>query len=158
MSYLEYEPTADTQEPTTSCTHNNTQNTTKNIKQHHHGPPKPPASSSSNFTGECNPHTSRNQSRSLQHGNVTFIDKTNCSVILFTIILQAAAWCACGKKVRFISYYSSFFCATASEQCALISAIRQYFICQYPTSNSHVSAWFWTGEGAPLSLCFQEER
>jgi len=116
MSYLEYKPTADTQEPTTSCTHNNTQHTTKNIKHHHHGPPKPPASSGSNFIGECDRHTLHNLSRSLQHGNVTFINKTNCSVILFTIILQAAAWRACLQKVSFISYYSCFFGAPASKQ------------------------------------------
>ncbi len=121
MSYLEYEPTADTQEPTTSCTHNNTQHTTKNLKHRHHGPPKPPASSGSNFIGECNRRTSHNLSRSLQHGNVTFINKTNCSVIIFTIILQAMARRACGQKVSFICYYLCFFCATASEQCALTS-------------------------------------
>jgi hypothetical protein len=90
MSYLEYEPTADTQEPIVSHTHNNTQHTTKNIKHHYHLPPKPPASSGSNFTGECNHRMSRNQSRSLQHGNVTFINKTNCSVILFTIIFTGS--------------------------------------------------------------------
>jgi hypothetical protein len=78
--------------------------------------PKLPASSGSNFTGECNRRTSRNQSRSLQHGDVTFINKTNCSVILFTIILQAVAWRARRQKVSFICYYSCFFCATASEQ------------------------------------------
>jgi hypothetical protein len=135
-----YEPTADTQEPTASCTHNNTQHTTKNTKHRHHGTPQLPASSGSYFTGECNHRTLRDQSRSLQHGDVTFIDKTNCSVILFTIILQAVARRARGQKVSFISYYLCFFCATASEQHALTSAICRYFICQYPTSNSHVSA------------------
>jgi hypothetical protein len=140
MSYLEYEPMADTQEPTASRTHNNTQHTTKNINHHHHGPPKLPASSGSNFTGECNRHTSCDRSGSLQHGDVTFINKTNCSIIIFTIILQAAARHARGQKVSFISYYLCFFCATASEQHALTSAIRRYFICRYPTSNSPVSA------------------
>jgi hypothetical protein len=104
MLYLEYGPKADTQEPTASCTHNNTQHTTKNIKNGHHGPPKLPASSVSNFTGECNWLMSRDQSQSLQHGDVTFIDKTNCSVILFNIILQAAAWRTCGQKVSFICW------------------------------------------------------
>jgi hypothetical protein len=154
MLYLEYEPTADTQEPTASCTHNNTQHTTKNTKHHNHGPPKPPASSSSNFTGECNCRMLRNRSWSLQHDDVTFIEKNNCSVILFTIILQAAARRTCGQKVSFISYYLCFFCATASEQCALTSAIQQYFICQYPTSNSHVSAWFWTRGGGAIVTMF----
>ncbi len=87
------------------------QHTTHNIKHKTPSPwsPKLPASSGSNFTGECNCRTSRNRSQSLQHGNVTFIDKTNCSVILFTIILQAASWHTCGKKVSFICYYSCFF-------------------------------------------------
>jgi hypothetical protein len=126
--------------PLAHTTTHNTQHTTKNIKHNHYGPPKFPASSGSKFTGECDPRTSRNQSRSLQHGDVTFIDRTNCSVILFTIILQAAAWRTHGQKVSFISYYSCFLCATASEQHALTSAIWQYFICRYPTCNSHVSA------------------
>ncbi len=154
MSYLEYEPTADTQEPTASSTHNNTQHTTKDIKHHHHGPPKLPASSGSNFTGECDCRTSRDRSRSLQHDDVTFIDETNCSVNLCAIILQAAARHARGQKVSFISYYSFFFCATASEQRALTSAIRLYFICRYPTSNSHVSAWFWTRGGGAIVTMF----
>ncbi len=93
-----YEPTADTQEPTASHTQNSTQ---KNWKHRHHVPPKPLASSGSNFTGECNRCTSRNRYWSPQYGNVTFIDKTNCSVILFTIILQATAWRARGQKVSF---------------------------------------------------------
>jgi hypothetical protein len=112
MSYLEYEPTADTQKnqpPLAHKTTHNTQHTTKNMKHRHHGPPKPPASSGSNYTGECNCRTLHNQSQSLQHGNVTFINKTNYSVILFTIILQAAAWRTRGQKVSFISYYSCFF-------------------------------------------------
>ncbi len=154
MSYLEYEPTADTQEPTTSSTHNNTEHTTKNIKHHHHGAPKPPASSGSNFTGGCDHRMLCNRSWSLQHGNVTFIDKTNRSVVLFTIILQAAARRIRGQKVSFISYYLCFFCATASEQCSLTSAIQKYFICQYPTSNSNVSAWFWTKGGGTIVTMF----
>jgi hypothetical protein len=82
--------TADTQEPTASCTHNNTQHTTQiNIKHHHHGPLKPPASRGSNFIGECNHRTLHNRSRSLQHGDVLFIDDTNFSFIYLTIILCA---------------------------------------------------------------------
>jgi hypothetical protein len=82
----------------------------------------------------------RDRSQSSQHGNITYIDKTYCSVILFTIILQAVAWRARGQKVSLISYYLCFFGATASEQRALTSAIRQYFTCRYPTSTSHISA------------------
>ncbi len=140
MSYLEYEPTADTQENQPPLAHTTTHNTQQKHKTPSPWPPKLPASSGSNFTGECDHRTSRNRSQSLQHGDVTFIDKTNCSVISFIIILQAAAWCTCGQKVSFISYYSCVFCATASEQCVLTSAIPRYFICRYPTSNSHVSA------------------
>ena len=152
MSYSKYEPMADTQENQlpASCTHNNTQHTTKNIKHHHHGPPKLPASNGSVFTGEYNCRTLCNQSRSSQHGNITYIDKTYCSVILFTIILQAVAWRARGQKVSLISYYSCFFGATASEQRALTSAIRQYCICRYPTSTSNISAWFWTRGGVTM--------
>ncbi len=132
------------------------QHTTHNIKHkyHHHGPPKLPASSGSNFTGECNPRTSRDWSQSSQHGNVTFIDKTNCSVILFTIILQAAARRVRRQKVSFICYFLCVFCATASEQHTLTSAIRWYFICQYTTSNSHVSAWFWMRGGGTIVTMF----
>jgi hypothetical protein len=101
MTCRTYEPTVDTQEPTASCTHNNTQHTTENIKHRHHDPPKTPASSGSNFTGECDCCTLRDQSQSSQHDNATYIDKTNCSVILFTIILQVAAQHACRQKVTF---------------------------------------------------------
>ncbi len=132
------------------------QHTTHNIKHkhHHHGPPKLPASSGSNFTGECNCRTSCNWSRSSQQGDVIFIDKTNCSVILFTIILQDAAWRAHGQKVSFICYYLCFFCTTASKQHTLTSAIRRYFICRYTTSNSHVSAWFWSMGGGTIVTMF----
>jgi hypothetical protein len=153
MLYLEYEPVAETQEPTTSCTHNNTQHTTKNIKHHHHGPPKLPASSGSNFTGECDRRTLHDLSRSLQHGNVTFINITNCSDILLTIILQAMAWCACRQKVSFICYYSCFF-AQLHQNNAHYPPIWGYFICRYPTSNSHVSVWFWTRGGDAIVTMF----
>ncbi len=124
-----------------TTTHNN------NKKHCHRGPPKLPASNGSNFTGEYKCHTLRNRSWSLQHGDITYNDKTYCSVMLFTIILQAVTWCTCGQQVSFISYYSWFFGATASEQRALTSAIRQYFICQYLTNTSHISAWFWMRGG-----------
>ncbi len=64
-------------------------------KHRHHGPPNPLAPDGSNFTGECN------QSRSLRSGDVTFIDETNKSFILLTIILCAAAQHARGQKVSF---------------------------------------------------------
>ncbi len=111
-----------------------------NKKHPHHGPPKPPASDGSNFTGDYNYCTLHDRSQSSQHGDITSIDKTYCSVTLFPIILQAVAWHARGQKVSLISYYSCFFGATASEQRALTSAIQQYCTCQYPTSTSHISA------------------
>jgi hypothetical protein len=53
----------------------------KNIKHRLHVPPKPQASSGSNFTGECDRRTLRDQSQSLQHGDVLFIDDTIFSFI-----------------------------------------------------------------------------
>ena len=79
-----------TQQPKHTHAHT-THKTENNILHHHHGPPKAPASNGSNFTDECNHHTSRNQSRSLQHGDVLFVDDTNFSFINLTIILCAAA-------------------------------------------------------------------
>ncbi len=149
---------ADTQEPTASCTHNNTQYTSKkNIKHRHHGPPKPPASSGSNFTGECNCRTSRDWSQSLQHGDVLFIGDTNFSFIYLTIILCAVAQRAHWLKVSFYRYISCFFSAAASKRRALTPAIRQYLIWRCRRRTHLVSAWFRTGGGgAPLSRWFQE--
>ncbi len=140
--------------------HTTTHNTQQQ-KIHKTQPPCPPclpASSGSNFIGEYYCCMSDDRYWSPQQGGVTFIDVTICSVMLFTVILQAAAWRACGQKVSFMSYYLCLFCATALEQGALTSAIRRYFICWYPASTSHVSAWFRTRGGAPLPWCFQEER
>ncbi len=103
------EPTADTQEPTTSCAHNNTQHTTENIKHHHHGPPKLPSSSGSNFTGECDCRTLRDRSRSSQHGHVLFIDDTNFSFIYFTIILICSGSACLLTKGEFLKICLVFF-------------------------------------------------
>jgi hypothetical protein len=110
-----YEPTADTQKPTASRTHNNTQHTTKNIKHRHHGPPKLPASSGSNFTGECNCITLRNQSRSSQHGDVHFIDDTNFSFIYFTIILICSGSACSLTKGEFLKIYLVLFLCCCNE-------------------------------------------
>jgi hypothetical protein len=118
-------------------TTHNTQHTTHKKKHCYHGPPKPPASSGSNFTGECDRCTLHDQYQSPQYGDVTFINKTNCSVILFTIILQAAAWRARGQKVSFYKLLVVLFLRNCIGTTALISAIWQYFICQFPTSTSH---------------------
>ncbi len=68
-----------------------THNTHKKHKTTHHGPPKPPASRGLNLTGECDLHTLRDRSQSLQHGDVLFNDDTIFSFIYFTAILCAAA-------------------------------------------------------------------
>jgi hypothetical protein len=73
----------------------------KTTKHRHHGPHNLPASSGSNFTGECDRRTSRDRSQSSQSIDVTFINKTNKSFILFTIILCASAQRARGQKVSF---------------------------------------------------------
>ncbi len=145
------EPTTDTLEPTASFTHNNAQQQQKNTLTM-----VPPSCwlSTAPILQVSNCRTLRDQSRSSQHSDITYIDKTYCSVILFTIILQAVAWRARGQKVSLISYYSCFLGATASEQRTLTSAIWQYFICQYPTSTSHISAWFWTRGGGAIVTMF----
>ncbi len=149
-----YEPTVDTQEPTASRTHNNTQHTTKNIKHHYRGPSKSPAFSGSNFTGECNCRRSCDWSQSSQHGDVLFIDNTNFSFIYFTIILCAAAQQARWLKVSFQRYFLCFFCAAAPNQHALTPAIRQYLIWLCCPSTHLVSAWFWTGGGGTIVTMF----
>jgi hypothetical protein len=88
-------------------THNPT--SCKKIKHQHHGPHKLPAPSSSNFRGKCNPRTSHDGARSLKHGNVLFIDCTNSSVILLTILLITLDQHARGHKVSFGCDDSCFF-------------------------------------------------
>ena len=80
-------------QPTNELTASQQQHTTtqKNINHHHHGPPKPPASRGSNFTGKCNHRTPSDQSQSLQHSDVLFIDETNFSFINSTAILCETA-------------------------------------------------------------------
>jgi hypothetical protein len=66
MAHARTGPTASRNQPllehTTTKTHTHTTHKTKNNTQHHHhGPPQLPASNGSNFTGECNRRTLRNQ-------------------------------------------------------------------------------------------------
>ena len=61
----------------------------------------PPAPSGFNFRGKCDRRTSRDLSRSSRSGDVIFIDVTNKTFILFTIILCASAQRARGQKVSF---------------------------------------------------------
>ncbi len=136
-----YEPMADTQEPTASCTHNNTQHTTENIKHCHHGPPKPPAISGSNFTGECNCRMLHDLSQSSQHGNVLYIYGTNFSFIYFTIILICSGSARLLTKGEFLKIYLVLFCCAAeSKRCALTPSIRRYLIWQYSPSSHLVLA------------------
>jgi hypothetical protein len=157
-----YEPTADTKEsqlPLTHTTIHNTQHTIKNRKHHHHGPPKPPASSSSNFTGECNCSTLRNQYWSPQYGDVTFMDKTNCSVILFTIILKAAAQRTHGQKVTFYKLLLVHFLRNCIKTtCTNLSYLAIFYLPIPPRVLVMFQHDFGQGGGAPLSRYFQEER
>ena len=73
----------------------------KTTKQRHHGPPSPPAPGGSNSTGERDRPTSRDRSQSLRSSYVTFIDESNKSFILLTILLCAEARRALGQKVSF---------------------------------------------------------
>ncbi len=134
-----YEPTADTQEPTASCTHNNTQHTLENIKHHHHGPPKLPASSSSNFTGECDCCTLHDRPGSSQHGNVLFIDNTNFSFIYFTIILICSGSACLLTKGKFLKIYLVLFL------CRCIKTTRtnpSYPLIQYLAMSPEFSSCF----------------
>jgi hypothetical protein len=100
-----FEPTADTQETTASCTHNNTQNTTENIKHRHHIPPKPPASSGSNFTGECDWQSIT----IIETQQCSFIDDTNFSFIYFTIILICSSSARLLTKSEFLKIHLVLF-------------------------------------------------
>ncbi len=81
----------------------------KKIKHQHHGPHKPPAPSGSNFRGKCNHHTLHDGAQSSKHGNVLFIDCTNSSVIVLTILLITLDQCAWGHKMSFGCDDSCFF-------------------------------------------------
>jgi hypothetical protein len=134
-------------EPTASCTHNNAQHTTKNRKHRHHVSPMPPASSGSHFTGEWDHRMSHNRCWSPQYGDVTLINKTNCSVILFTIILQTATWRACGQKVSFYKLLLVLFLRNCIRTTRTNISYPVIFYLPTPTSTSHVSAWFWMRGG-----------
>ncbi len=91
-----------------AVTHN--QHNTKKIKHWHHDLPCLPASSGSNFWGECNCHTSRNQTQSAKQGDAIFLCVTNEFFILFNINLSAADRHARGLKICFFCEYLCFFC------------------------------------------------
>ena len=142
-------------EHTTTKTHTHTTHKTKNNIQHrHHGPPKPPASNGTNFTGECNCGTSRNPSRSMQHGSVLFIDNTNFSFINLTIILCAAAQRAHWLKVSFFKIHLVIFlcrCIKTTHTNPIYLAIP--YLAMSPENSSCFGRI--SDGGAPLSQCFQ---
>jgi hypothetical protein len=149
-------------EHTTIKTHTHKTHKTKNSIQHgHHEPSKLPDSNGSNFTGECNCRTLRNQSWSLQHGDVLFIDDTTCPFIYLPIILCSGSARSLTKG-EFLKIHLMIFCAAASKQRALTLSIRRYLIWQCRRRTHLVLAWFWTGGGGHhcqdvfsnlLSLC-----
>jgi hypothetical protein len=87
----------------------------KKQKHRHHDLPQPLASSSFNFIGEYDCRMLRNQSQSMQHGNVIFIDETNIFFILLTINVQVLDRRAQKLKVSYFSAYLLFFLAVASK-------------------------------------------
>ena len=90
------------------------------------------ASSGFNFTGEWDCRTSCNQSRRFQCGDVIFIDESNSSFILLTIILFALARHPRRQKVSFYANSLCFCCSNGSIQRALTQAIHRYHFFLWP--------------------------
>ncbi len=136
-------------------THNPT--SCKKIKHHYHGPHKLPASSGSNFRGKCNRRTLHDGAQSSKHGNVLFIDCTNSSVILLTILLTTLDQCAWGHKVSFGCDDLCFFhgrCieTTCTDPCYLVI----FFLPMSPKSSSCFGIISDEGGGgAPSSPCYR---
>ncbi len=126
-----------------TITHNQ-HNTTKNNKHWHHDLPRPLASCGFHFRGEYDRCMLRNQSQSMQHGDVIIIDETNIFFLLLTIILQVLDRHAHELKVSYFSAYLLFFLAVASKQCTLTMSICWYYNPCCPPSPRHVLAWFRT--------------
>ena len=84
-------------------------------KHQHHDLPQPLASSGFNFIGECDCHMVHDQSQSMQHNNVIFIDETNIFFILLTIILQVLDRHAHELKVSYFSADLLFFLSHCIE-------------------------------------------
>ncbi len=109
----------------------------KKIKHRHHGPHKLPAPSGSNFRGKCNRRMSHDGARSSKHSDVLFIDCTNSSVILLTILLITLDQRAWGHKVSCGCDDLCFFCARCIEMtrtgpCYLVI----FFLSMSPKSSS----------------------
>ena len=84
----------------------------------------PPAPSGFNFRGKCDRRTSRDRSRSSRSGDAIFIDVTNKSFILVTILLITSDQHARGQKVSFLSDGSCFFISASSKRRVLTPATR----------------------------------
>ena len=104
----------------------------------------PPAPSGFNFRGKCDRRTSRDRSRSSRSGDAIFIDVTNKSFILVTILLITSDQHARGQKVSFLSDGSCFFVSASSKRRVLTPATRRYSFCRNPPSPHCVSARFRT--------------
>ena len=123
------------------------QHTGKLKKHRHHDRHDPLASTGSNLRGKCDRRTSRDRFRWFRWGDVIFIDESNLSFILLTIILLASDRCAWKQKVSFYAISSCFCCSDGSIRRALTQAIRRYHFFRDPPSTHLVLAWFRTGGG-----------
>ena len=123
------------------------QHTGKLKKHRHHDRHDPLASTGSNLRGKCDRRTSRDRSRWFRCGDVIFIDESNLSFILLTIILLALDRRAWKQKVSFYAILSCFCCSDGSIRRALTQAIRRYHFFRDPPSTHLVLAWFRTGGG-----------
>jgi hypothetical protein len=135
-------------------THNPT--SCKKIKHQHHGPHKPPAPSGSDFGGKCNRRTSHDGARSSKHGDVLFIDCTNSSVILLTILLITSDQRTRGHKVSFGCDDLCFFCGhcietTRTDPCYLVI----FFLPMSPKYSSCFGMISDEGGGAPSLPCYR---
>jgi hypothetical protein len=110
------------------------------IKHQHHGPHKPLAPSGSDFRGKCNRCMSHDGARSSKHGNVLFIDCTNSSVILLTILLITSDQRTWGHKVSFGCDDLCFFCGRCIETTRTDPCYLVIFFCRCHPSPLHVSA------------------
>ncbi len=138
------------------CKHTHITPQAVKIKHRHHGPHKLPAPSGSNFRGKCNRRTSHDGARSSKHGDVLFIDCTNSSVILLTILLITLDQCAWGHKVKFGCDDLCFFCGrcmetTRTDPCYLVI----FFLPMSPESSSCFGMISDEGGGAPSSPCYR---
>ncbi len=145
----------------TTCKHIHTHNPTscKKIKHRHHGPHKPPAPSYSNFRGKCNRRTSHNGARSSKHSDILFIDCTNSSVILLTILLITLDQRAWQHKVNFGCDDSCFFCGRCIQTTRTDPCYSVIFVLPMsPESSSCFSNILDEGGGGAIVAMLSEDR